>query len=64
MQFNKLKKSLDDTQFRLTVTWRECWKQARKEIRGNWQDPEIMARSRQRAQEIADAQPTKEPDML
>ncbi len=44
-----------EAQTDLDHLWQECYAQAKDEVRGNWQDPGVMRRRRERATELADA---------
>lgn len=52
MTYKQIDFELQTAARKLESMWRECWGQARDEIRGNWQEPDVMARSRVRAEEL------------
>lgn len=54
MTFLEAKQMFEVNIRQLDDIWNECWQQAKNELRGNWQDPDVMKRWRERAYELAD----------
>lgn len=54
MTFNQVKLELEKADNRLKYVVGEAWAKAKKELGGNWQDPDVVRRWRERAEQIAD----------
>lgn len=54
MKFVEAKHQIDLAERKLREVYSEAYQQAKVEIGGNWQDPGVMRRRRERAVEIAD----------
>jgi hypothetical protein len=55
MTFKDGLSTLREAESRLQEVWNSAYEKAKDEVRGNWQDPDVMRRRRERAYEIADA---------